>query len=163
MSLSKTHPIYTSCGNNPYEVLKASTQARYLSGRAKTESLARHWDPSNKEGHCRLCWDYQPTLGTIEHLLLPGGCPALADARLLMLSLFNAYMVNRPYLLPLLRSCWNICDELTMQFLLDCSTIPIVISETQNNNLPIMSDIFYLTRTYCFKIFSTRRRLLQTK
>ena len=162
MSLSKTHPIFTSCGNNPYEILKACTQARALSGRAKTEYLARHWDPSNKEGLCRLCWEYQPTLGTVQHLLLPGGCPALADARLTMLSLFNAFMVTRPYLLPIFQSCWNTCDKLTMQLLLDCSTIPMVISVTQESESPILADIFYLTRTYCFKVFTTRRRLLQT-
>ena len=55
MSLSKTHPIYTSCGTNPYETMKASIQARFLSGQAKVEARTRHWDPSNKEGHCRLC------------------------------------------------------------------------------------------------------------
>ena len=163
MSLSKTHPIFTSCGTNPYESLKASIQARFLSGRAKVEALTRHWDPSNKEGYCRLCLEYQPTLGTLKHLLLPGGCPALADARLSMLSLFNAFMVSRPYLLPLFQSCWNVCDNLTMQLILDCSTIAVVISATQNTNYPIISDIFYLTRTYCFKLFTTRRRLLETK
>ena len=162
MSLSQTHPIFTSCGNNPYEIKKSTIQAKFLSGRAKTESLTRHWDPSNKEGHCRLCLDYQPTLGTMQHLLLPGGCPALADARLSMLSFYNAYMVPRPYLLPVFQSCWNVNDNLTMQLLLDCSTIPMVISENQSTNYPIMSDIFYLTRTYCFKMFTTRRRLLET-
>ena len=86
MSLSQTHPIFTSCGSNPYEVMKSTVQAKFLSGRAKTESLTRHWDPSNKEGHCGLCLEYQPTLGTLQHLLLPAGYPALVKARLSMLS-----------------------------------------------------------------------------
>ena len=33
MSLTKCHPLYTSCGSSPWEVEKAVTQSRLLSGR----------------------------------------------------------------------------------------------------------------------------------
>ena len=46
MSLSQTHPLFTSCGSSPYKISKA----RYLSGRARVESLTKHWDKANKDG-----------------------------------------------------------------------------------------------------------------
>ena len=39
MSLQKPHPIWTTCGNNSYEVAKAIIQAKFLSGRYRSESL----------------------------------------------------------------------------------------------------------------------------
>ena len=162
MSLSVTHPLYSSCGSSPYEISKAAVQARFLSGRARVEALTRHWDFSNKDGFCSLCKTITPTIGTLEHFLLSGGCPALVDARLTMLSFFQAYMVPRPYLLPLLQACWEVESSLTMQFLLDCSAIPLVIKMAQESSDPVMKDIFYMTRTFIYKIYITRKRLLET-
>ena len=161
MSLSTTHPLFTTCGTSPYEVSKAVIQARFLSGRARVESLTKHWDMSNKDGICPLCKIIKPTVGTIEHFLLSGGCPALVEARLSMMAFFNSYMVPRPYLLPIFQSLWGIEDSKTMQLLLDCSVIPEVIQISQKSENPVMKDIFYLTRNYVFKIFVTRRRLLE--
>ena len=160
MSLSTTHPIFSTCGSSPYQVSKAGVQARYLSGRGRVEALTKHWDMANKDGICPLCKEIKPTLGTLEHLLLSGGCPALVEARLTMLSFFQAYMVSRPYLLPLMQACWDTDDSTTMQLLLDCSAIPIIIKKAQESNDPIIKDIFYMTRTYVFKIYTSRRRLL---
>ena len=163
MSLTRTHPIFTSCENNPYEVKKAVVQARYLSGRGRIEALTKHWDTTNKEGHCLLCRmnDYQVE-GSLEHFLVPGGCPSLAAARLSMLSMFNAYLVPRPYLFGILKSCFQPqTPDLLMQFLLDCTAIPQVITMTQElKTLPIRNELLYLTRTYVFKMHCERRRLL---
>ena len=115
------------------------------------------------QGYCLLCNDLNPVLGTMEHLSLSGGCPALAEARLSMLSFFAAYMVTRPYLLPLVKACWDVNKSLSMQLLLDCSVIPIIISETQRSEFPVLKDLFYLTRAYVFKIYSERKRLLVKK
>ena len=161
MSLSTTHPLFTSCGTAPYEVSKAVIQARWLSGRARVESLTRHWDSNNKEGICPLCNIVKPTVGTIEHFLLSGGCPALVEARLEMLSFFQSYMVPRPYLFPVFQALWGHDDLMTTQLLLDCSVIPEVIKLCQESEKPVMQEIFYMTRTYVFKIYVTRRRLLQ--
>jgi hypothetical protein len=102
----------------------------------------------------------EPAVGTIEHFLLSGGCPALVEARLSMIAFFQAYMVPRPYLFQIFQSQWGEDDSLTMQFLLDCSVIPEVIKISQESENPVMRDIFYLTRSYVFKIYVTRRRLL---
>ena len=161
MSLTTTHPIFSTCGTSSYEISKAVVQARYLSGRARVESLTKHWDNSNKEGLCLLCKDTNSVPGSEEHLLLPGGCPALAEARLSMTNFFNCYLVSRPYLFPILKTCWN-CDSdfLSIQFLLDPSVVPAVIESCQESTEPILSDVFYLTRTYVFKLYLTRKKLL---
>ena len=123
MSLSQTHPIFLTCGSSPYEVSKAVVQARFLSGRAKVESLTKHWDKSNKDGICLLCREIEPTEGTIEHLLLPGGCPRLIEARQSMISMMQSYLVSRPYLFPIFQSLFGNDDLTTVQFLPDCSIL----------------------------------------
>ena len=162
MSLNTTHPLFTTCAGSRYEISKAVLQARYLSGRGRVESLTKHWEPGNAEGHCLLCLALNPTLGTIEHMLLPGGCPALVDARLCMLSFMQSYMVPRPYLLPVMQACWGVDDTTTMQLLLDCSVLPAVLRACQETTQPILKDIFYITRTYISKLHFTRHRILCT-
>ena len=86
MSLTKTHPLYLTCGSSPFESSKAVVQGRYLSGRGRLESLTKYWDPTNKEGYCLLCKPHSdnPHLASLAHMLLPGGCEMLCDARLFM-------------------------------------------------------------------------------
>ena len=45
MSLSHPHPIWTSAGSSPFEVKKATVQARMLSGKYRISTcwLRRHW------------------------------------------------------------------------------------------------------------------------
>ena len=52
MSLKKPHPIWLTAGSNPYEISKAIQQAKFLSGRYRTEVLAKHWT-KNKSGFCQ--------------------------------------------------------------------------------------------------------------
>ena len=47
MSLSKPHLIWTTCDNNSYELNKACIQAKYLSGRFRTEKLLSHFATEN--------------------------------------------------------------------------------------------------------------------
>ena len=44
-SLAQPHPIWRFAGNNPYEVEKATVQARFQSGRYRTCWLSRRWTP----------------------------------------------------------------------------------------------------------------------
>ena len=157
MSLSSTYPIFSTCGSSSYEVSKAIIQAKFLSGRPRVESLTRHWDLSNREGFCLLCKDTEPVLGTLEHLLLAGGCPALTEARLSMLNFFNSYLVPRPHLLHLFKECWNSNETLT---LLDCSVIPIVISTCQaSQEGTILKDLFYITRNIHLQNLSDKKKI----
>jgi hypothetical protein len=52
-SLSKPHPLWSTAGSSPYQVAKATIQAKMLSGRYRTERLMRFWS-KNKEGLCLL-------------------------------------------------------------------------------------------------------------
>ena len=76
LSLKKTHPIWTTCGNNSYEVSKAIIQARLLSGRYRSDELLSHFLPGNSPT-CSICTSQ--SVGSIEHLLLE--CPALYNTR----------------------------------------------------------------------------------
>ena len=69
MSLLKPHPLWTTCGANPFEVNKAIVQARMLSGRYPTDKLVRHWS-KNKSCVCLLLGCSGSALGSLEHLLL---------------------------------------------------------------------------------------------
>ena len=84
MSLLKPHPLWTTCGANPFEVNKAIVQARMLSGRYPTDKLVRHWS-RNKSSVCLLPGCSGSALGSLEHLLLH--CPSLAPTRLSLVQL----------------------------------------------------------------------------
>ena len=158
MSLSSPHPIFTTCGSSPFETRKSTIQARFLTGRAMIETLTRYWDKNNPEGYCLLCKHIDPAEGDIKHFLLPGGCPLLADARQFMFSMTNSFLVSRPHLLPLFMEYWD-NDDTAVQLLLDCSVLPSVIAAQQSRN-DVLDDMFYITRTYVYKIYLTRRKLL---
>ena len=74
MSLVNPHPLWTTSGNNPFEVNKSVVVARLLSGRYRCDWLARHWSKTNPLGYCLLC-PGDDVNGTIEHMMI--SCPAL--------------------------------------------------------------------------------------
>ena len=89
MSLSRPHPIWTTCGNNYYEVSKAVIQARFLSGRYRCETLTSHFTTGKTSLQCSIC--PEKSTGSVEHILL--FCSALKDIRTLLL--LNLQNVNK--------------------------------------------------------------------
>ena len=79
-----------------------------------------------------------------------------------MLSFFESYMVSRPYLLPIMKTYWNSTADLTMQLLLDCSVLLDIIRIEQESSHPVLKDIFFMSRTYIFKVMTIRRRRLES-
>ena len=80
LGLTRCHPMFTSCRSSPWEVEKATTQARLLSGRARLEGLTSHWEPGNRGGLCTLpeCWRTPAAhKGTVKDFLL--SCPSLTS------------------------------------------------------------------------------------
>ena len=75
MSLLVPHPLWSTCGSNPYEICKAIVQAKMLSGRYRTDRLLRHF--SNSEGFCSICNENE--FGSLEHLLV--SCSTLNQTR----------------------------------------------------------------------------------
>ena len=77
MSLSSPHPLWTSCGDNSYELNKACIQAKYLSGRFRTDKLLADFSKENSP-FCQLHPDSQTEGDLLHHLVL---CPSLASRR----------------------------------------------------------------------------------
>ena len=158
-SLSKPHPIFSSAGANPYEVRKACVQAKMLSGRFRSCWLSRHWT-GNSSGDCSLpdC-RLDPSPGTLSHLLLD--CQDLHDARVGVFKLWAKFLRDRPLLFPIIRKYTaEVNPESQLQFLLDCTVLPEVISLKQQYGMSVFDSLLYLTRTFCFSLHKSRLKLL---
>ena len=155
MSLSRPHQILTSCGSNTFEVHKAMTTLKMLSGRYLTDMMQRHWT-QNKAGFCRLpgCIPLQLP-GTLEHILL--FCPSLHEKRQGLLSLTARVAKEHPALQSILHKSQASTDPGDlMQLLLDCTVIPCVIGATQTFGSYIVNRLLYLGRTWCYNIHRER-------
>ena len=156
MSLTKPHPLWTSCSNNSYEVSKSIIEAKLISGRYRTDRLTRHFQ-GNSNGDCRMCSEAVP--GTIEHLLLH--CPSLEATR----SKIFKSVTERRDLRPLTKtiigdvfSSPSVTDKI--QLLLDCSCLPVVISSRQYGDQTQL-EIFKFARTWCFSVHAHREKILK--
>ena len=154
MSLTRPHPLWTTTKSNPYEVSKAVQQARFLSGRYRTESLCKHWS-KNTHGYClsETCISEEET---IEHILL--FCPAYTHTRYQL----QTYWFSRsrgPIFELIIEALTGPRNQL-LQFLLDCSNLPSVITATQLHGSVILEELFHLTRTWCFAHHRDRMKLL---
>ena len=158
MSLVHPHPIWTTCGSNSFEVNKAITQARMLSGRYLTDQLARHWT-NNRAGICLLKGCTNQALGSLEHILLH--CPALHATRQKMMNLCMEVASKYPPVKPVIELVLSSRDNgLKMQFLLDCSCLPPVIRLQHIFNSEPQLYLFYLSRTWCYSIHRRRMDML---
>ena len=154
MSLSTPHPIWSSA-NSPFEVCKAVISARMLSGRYRTDKLMSKWSTNNPSGLCRLpgC---EGEVGDLQHILLE--CSALSEARAKAINHWSAFLVPRPWLLPVVAHHTLGAPNEHLQFLLDPSVLPFVI-ESNKLNSDIVPCCFYLARTWNFGIHLTRDRI----
>ena len=164
MSLNTPHPLW-KYAESPFEVKKAATVALMISGRYVTDHRSRHWSVTNRDGHCQLCLavGHPSTPGTIEHLLLR--CPALSETRTNAVSMWSAYMVDKPYLLPIVKhhtiGLVTQVEPIHLQLLLDPASCPMVITAVQECGLAILSHLLYMTRTWCYSHHLKRHRLLK--
>ena len=172
MSLTKTHPIWTSCSNNSYKVSKSVIEAKLLSGRYRSDRLTRHFQRNTSNGDCRICNEKVPS--TIEHLLLQ--CHSLAATRC---NMFN-WVTERQDLsartkaiISEIFSSTSVTDKI--QLLLDCSCLPETwlqkssflnssfltnpISSRQDGD-QTQSEIFKFARTWCFSVHVQREKIL---
>ena len=158
LGLTRCHAIFWTCGSSPWELEKATTQARLLSGRYRVEALSGHWVPWNRDGMCSLpqCWRSACAhKGTLESLLL--SCPSLSSTRDVLLQYQSEFLSNHPDLLTLVTECL-VSDP--VQFWLDCSTMKEVIRFVQENDRSVLYKLFKLTRNFCHTIHSKRVMLL---
>ena len=156
LGLTRCHPIFSTCGSSPWELEKATTQARFLSGRYRVEALSGHWVPWNRDGMCTLpeCWGSDSAhKGTLESLLI--SCPSLSSTRESLQEFQSKFFLNNPDLLLLATECL-VSDP--VQFWVDCSTMPAVIRAVQESGMSVLPKLFKLTRNYCHTIH--RRRVI---
>ena len=133
MSLSVPHPIWTTCEGNPFEIAKSVLQAKFLSGRYRSDKLLKHFSKENT-GICALCND--GVEGSIEHLLV--SCSALAQCRQNQFKLVDNFSdKSRNIIIDAYKTIPDF-----VQLLLDCSVIPAVIDASQNKEEHVLSEIF---------------------
>ena len=159
MSLSKPHPMLFACGSNPFECNKAVITARMLSGRYPTDKLQRHWS-QNQSGFCLLpeCAQSE-SLGTLEHLLLY--CTALKNTRRNLFKLAYEVASESPHLYrTLLNTLLSGKETEIMQMLLDCTTMPSIISLTQLVGPATRDRLLYFGRTWCYTVHRERMKLI---
>ena len=158
MSLQKTHPLWQTCGSNPFEVDKAVIQARMLSGRYQTDQLARHWS-SNTEGICQLPSCTGREVGSLEHILL--FCQALQPVRNRMFMIASKVSEESETLYTIIQWVLNQTSKtILMQFLLDCSSLPIVIRAAQHCSDDLLSRLFHVSRNCCYSMHRARMNML---
>ena len=131
MSLKNPHPIWSTTEGNPYEVSKAIQQARFLSGRYRSENLVRHWS-KNKDGFCNsvTCTNQ---VETVEHILIH--CRAYTDCKRKLYSLWLS--ATNPVVLGLVLEAFTSERCYFLQFILDCSVLPSVIAATQKHGFSV--------------------------
>ena len=160
MSLQKSHPLWTTAGSSPAKVAKATVQALMLSGRYRTESLTRHWGP-NRSGDCKMSKECQNVSEDITHILR--FCPALEATRKRLMDYTTAYASNLPDEVSsiLMSSCSSESSNF-VQFLLDCSNLPVVITLAQSfhKELDVISSFFEVTRTWVYALHRDRLKCL---
>ena len=159
LSLLSPHPIWTSLDGNPYQARAARIQALFLTGRYRSERLCRFWS-GNREGICLLdpC-NAEKLSEDIEHIVLQ--CPALTEVRRRLIRFTKDYVSDKPVLKLICDAYLKTDDTPTcMQFLLDCSTLPLVIAAVQEHGAIVHFHLFKITRCWCRSLHHARLRLL---
>ena len=155
MSLKRSHPLWTTAGASPTKVVMATVQARFLSGRYRTQSLCRHW--SGTSGMCKLSPDCNTPEDTV-HILQH--CKSLDQTREKLMVFTRSYCTSHPVITSLVDSYCNVRCRLFVQFLLDCSVLPRVIAAVQVHGQDILTHLFNITRMWVYSLHRDRLKIL---
>ena len=99
-------------------------------------------------------------VGSLEHMLI--FCQALQPIRIKMMKLAYEVSEENEYLQNIIH--WVMSHpnrSILVQFLLDCSCLPIVIESCQKWGPEIMERLFYISRNWCYSIHRTRMDMLK--
>ena len=129
-----------------------------LSGRYRTERLCRFWS-NNPSGYCLAPACAGLAISEdIEHILL--NCSSLSPVRQRLVNFTIEYTRSVPVLSQMILDLTNPNTPLFLQFLLDCSSIPVVISAVQLLGHEVLHHLFKISRTWCYSLHRERLRLL---
>ena len=162
MSLTQPHPIWSSLpGHNPYEVQAARVQALLLVGKYRNEKSVRFWS-GNSSGFCRLpsCLGSE-IIESRTHFLLQ--CATFYEKRRRLMHISSLLLADMPLLTPIIHEYLYEGDlDTQVQFLIDCSVMPLVISACQQFGEIIHKSLFKFTRTWCWSLHRARKRILDS-
>ena len=127
-----------------------------LSGRYRSDYMARHWSSKNKQGYCLLCPGKQLP-GDLVHLLAI--CPTLNDKRISIYEFWKKEASENAHIFTLIETMLKATTDDFVQFILDPSVTPEVILGVQEKNF-FLDEIFRLTRTFCYAMHRRRLQLL---
>ena len=153
MRLDRPHPIWTTAGSNPYEVNKAIQQV-FLSGRYRTEVLARFWS-QNKNGYCPAATEcsLNEVVEDVEHILV--SCIAYTDSA-------DHSLDDQPE-----SSCPSFSHGSLIQWVSVPSPVPSrLFSHTVSNQSDttawsiVLQKLFHLARTWGYTIHRKCMQLL---
>ena len=150
-SLKHPHPIFSTAGSNPFEVKKSTIQASMLCAMYNCEDRVKHWSLDNRQGFCSApsCVSLQVP-GNIQHILQD--CIALDDTRAKMLVYIQDCLYKFPHISHVLKEYADPHSSDFIQFILDCSSLPLVIQSYQTQGKYILNTLFKITRTFCFSM-----------
>ena len=160
LSLTKPHPIWRSLDGNPYQAKAAKIQALFLSGRYRTQRLSRFWS-QNKDGVCLMdTCKHEKIVEDLNHIIIR--CSGLNETRRRLISFTSNYICDKPVLQPLVTAYLYAADNenQVMQFILDCSVLPMVITAYQKYGPVIHEQLFRVTRTWCRALHRDRLKAL---
>ena len=155
MSLTRTHPLWTTAGASPSKVVMATTQAHFLSGRYRTQALCSHWSGSSSD--CQLSPSCK-TREDISHILKD--CSALIHTREKLNNFTRSYCASNPVIAGLVEQFCTVKCRLFVQFLLDCSVIPEIIAAVQVQGQDILTHLFDITRVWVYSLHRDRLKIL---
>ena len=84
-------------------------------------------------------------------------CPSLTTTRLELTISTQRFLSDKPQLEEIVRQCLELS---AVQFWLDCSTMPAVISAVQSVGESVFVALFKITRNYCHRLHVARKRLI---
>ena len=140
-----------------YQANKCVTVARLLSGRFRSGSLLRHFYPDKISGVCELC---ELEVEDVPHIILPK-CPRLQVKSTKLLEYAQESFATCAAAAKLFNDIFLVGkdDYLKVQFMIDPSVIPQVISAVQADS-DLLNKLFKVTTTWCYTLVRTRRQLL---
>ena len=158
MSLTNPHPIWTTAGSSPAKVVMATVQAKMLSGRYRTEALCSNWK-IHSTGVCLLSPVCSSTIEDLQHIL--SHCCALTPTREKLLDFTTRYclQVSTP-ISQLITEYTNPSNKDFHQFLIDCSTLPAIISAARLHGYDVHHHLFHVTRTWEYTLHKERLKIL---
>ena len=156
MSLTRPHSLLTSAGNSPSKVSMALVQIKMLSGRYRCDALLQHWQPSTN-GQCQLshlCHECED----IPHILQR--CFALVPVRQKLQVFTENFVKTLPTEVKnIVEFYCNPSSPQFCNFLLDCSTLPPVISAAQMYGDDIFRRLYSLTGAWVYALHRERLKM----